>query len=164
MADQALRPGKNLGGHFPREFLWATEVCSGEPTANYNFGGWYKSGAIYLVRLTLAMEGFFHWSEIDHHCAEWGVQHDQMLLRASRGADTSKWWCRMEQAPLSTVRAVEGRTYRDNRWKPVDPNIIAKSDHNGTWLGTEFRGRKYMSLQQKGIGGEQDAYQTGILA
>lgn len=164
LADEVLRPGKNRGGHFPNEFLWTSEVAAGEQTANYSFGGWYKSGEIYAVRFVLNGDGFFHWSEIKTHEPNWTDRHDQMLLRASRGADTSKWWCRIEGVPLSDVLAIEGRTYRDNRWKPVNRSILAKTDASGVWLGTEFNGQKYMSLQCKGVGDEQDGYQVGKLA
>jgi hypothetical protein len=150
LRDGWLRPGENIGP-FPAEVLWATELSSGDPTATYAYTPHYRMGGIYAVRFTLDRSSFFRWAELHDRVLGWGVKHDEMLLKASRGADTSKWWCSTSAISLEDVAAIEGRTYANNQWIAVDDNWFQMLAQGRHWLGTNFRGKQYLSNQSESV-------------
>jgi hypothetical protein len=142
-----LRPGQNLIGEFPEEFLWATANRHGDPTATASFGDLYKSGAIFLIRFTLNEGGFFPWSKVEDFRPAWTPAHVATIERAARGAKTVDWWCRCEPLELEDVLSIEARSYSDNRWREADRVVEEVNEQGKKWLGTSFNGRRYFSAR-----------------
>ena len=155
-----LRPGRNIIGDFPQEFLWATTSHLGDPTATSALSVQYKSGDIYLVRFTVDADDFFPWAEVPDRFPAWTKDHVAALERVKKGADPSRWWCRADALSLDDVSMIDARSYADGRWREVDRTVHEVHQGNEKWLGTSFSGRQYYSAHRTNPNGT-DGYSVG---
>ncbi len=155
-----LRPGANrIGGYPDPDFLWATTDPNGDRTSAADRGEHYRTGKTRHVRFTLDAGRFFPWSEVPARHPRWTPDQIARLEAAARGkSNPSAWWCGDRTIPLANCIAIETRSYRDNRWRLLDPKTVVFALDNG-WVAVEIAGTVFLSKTHRHWTGA-DAYEV----
>jgi hypothetical protein len=151
LATCQLRPGLNQLGTYPDpDFLWATTDARGDKTTSINWTAW-RSGALPVVRFTLAAADFEPWSDMSVRYPQWTPKDIERLEIWARSAGVlpSRWRCRVDPLPLERWLLVETRSYV-GRWKPFDHRdrqIVDGSSGQDNTRKLIIDGRVYISRQ-----------------
>lgn len=157
-----LRPGQNrIGGLPDPDFLWATECPLGDRTTGLTTDDRYRRGVVWSVRFTLDHVGFVRWCTVPALFPQWTVDHVAFLEKGAKGrTDPKEWWCRADALPLACVTAIEVKSFHNNVWKPISPEVTTTWAAGTKWLGVRIGDREFLSAKRVGPQG-QDAYEIG---
>jgi hypothetical protein len=162
LRDQMLKPGSNNIGDFPDDFLWATPDHMGDPTASSAVAkNEYREGRIAHVRFTLTDADFMPWDAMKAAHPRWQARHIAILESAAikMGAlpqQIAQWQCRLEPLRADRWLAVEFRTWRNPRWRAVQPDAPRPVGSAG--MGILLDGVVFYSQRRGGADGKPTSY------
>jgi hypothetical protein len=146
-----LRPGLNRISKLPFDFLWATTNPDGDRTCsvqNHNARTAYRSGLTQLVRFTLPGEAFSQWRDVSELYPEWTpdfVARAERLATKLGETKFDNWRIRRDLLPITSALVVEAKSYKSNRWLPIDATLKAHVRFPDGECGIIIGGRVYVS-------------------
>ena len=152
LRDQTLKPIRNYGCLPEPDFLWATTDPMGDSTATSSFGNdraAYRDGNIAAVRFTLDEADFTPWTVARTLYPQWTPRHCAALENGVPPGQVARWRCRVEPLDASRWLAVEYRTWRNPRWRPVTPDVLCIASDAPDVLGVRLDGVIFASRQEE---------------